>query len=97
MAIGEAPVLETLADLTAVSVLRSELDAQSLLMVRLAALIAVDAPAASYLLQAELLDLFAEGPEQDSLSTGLDVGVYPVGALLGGTVNPPGVSGDLVV
>jgi hypothetical protein len=97
MAIGEAPVLETLADLTAVSVLRSELDAQSLLMVRLAALIAVDAPAASYLLQAELLDLVAEGPEQDSLSTGLDVGVYPVGALLGGTVNPPGVSGDLVV
>jgi hypothetical protein len=53
MAIGEAPVLETLADLTAVSVLRSELDAQSLLMVRLAALIAVDAPAASYLLQVE--------------------------------------------
>ena len=53
MAIGEAPVLETLADLTAVSVLRSEPDAQSLLMVRLAALISVDAPAASYLLQVE--------------------------------------------
>jgi hypothetical protein len=53
MAIGEAPVLETLADLTAVSVLRSEPDAQSLLMVHLAALIAVDAPAASHLLQVE--------------------------------------------
>ena len=50
MAVGEAPVLEALADITAVSVARSELDAQPLLLVRLAALIAVDAPAASYLL-----------------------------------------------
>lgn len=50
MATGDAPVLEALEDITAVSVARSDLDAQSLLLVRLAALIAVDAPAASYLL-----------------------------------------------
>ena len=50
MAVGEAPVLETLADINAVSVARSELDAASLVAIRLAALVAVDAPEASYLL-----------------------------------------------
>ena len=50
MPIGDKPVLETLADLTAVSVARCELDPIALVVVRLAALIAVDAPAASYLL-----------------------------------------------
>jgi hypothetical protein len=50
MAVGEAPVLETLADITAVAVARSELDAASLVAVRLAALVAVDAPVASYVL-----------------------------------------------
>ena len=50
MAIGDAPVLEALADITAVSVARSELDPIALVVVRLAALIAVDAPAESYLL-----------------------------------------------
>lgn len=50
MAIGDAPVLAALADITAVSVARSELDPQSLMLVRLAALIAVDAPESSYLL-----------------------------------------------
>jgi hypothetical protein len=50
MAVGEAPVMETLADITAVSVARSELDPASLVAIRLAALVAVDAPVASYLL-----------------------------------------------
>jgi hypothetical protein len=50
MAVGEAPVLEALADITAVSVARTELDAASLVAIRLAALVAVDAPVASYLL-----------------------------------------------
>ena len=50
MPIGDKPVLETLADITAVSVARCELDPIALVVVRLAALIAVDAPAASYLL-----------------------------------------------
>ena len=50
MAIGEAPVLETLADINAVSIARSEFDPAQLIFVRLAALVAVDAPAASYLM-----------------------------------------------
>jgi alkylhydroperoxidase/carboxymuconolactone decarboxylase family protein YurZ len=50
MATGEAPVLEALADMNAVSLARVELDPATLLMVRIAALAAVDAPPASYLL-----------------------------------------------
>jgi alkylhydroperoxidase/carboxymuconolactone decarboxylase family protein YurZ len=48
MALGDAPVLEAIAEINAVSIARTELDAPSLLLVRLAALIAVDAPTASY-------------------------------------------------
>jgi alkylhydroperoxidase/carboxymuconolactone decarboxylase family protein YurZ len=47
---SERPVLETLAAMTAESVARCGLDANSLLVARIAALAAVDAPAASYLL-----------------------------------------------
>jgi alkylhydroperoxidase/carboxymuconolactone decarboxylase family protein YurZ len=50
MATGNAPVLEALTALNAVSLSRTDLDARSLMLVRLAALAAVDAPAASYLL-----------------------------------------------
>jgi len=50
MAIGENPVLDALADINAVSLERTELNPASLILVRLAALIAVDAPPASYLL-----------------------------------------------
>lgn len=50
MATGDTPVLDAIAEITAVSIERSDLDARSLILVRLAALIAVDAPAASYLL-----------------------------------------------
>lgn len=49
MAKGEAPVLEALANINAVSLERTELDPTSLILVRLAALAAVDAPPASYL------------------------------------------------
>jgi alkylhydroperoxidase/carboxymuconolactone decarboxylase family protein YurZ len=44
------PVLDTLAAMTAKSVARSDLDANSLIAARIAALAAVDAPAASYLM-----------------------------------------------
>jgi alkylhydroperoxidase/carboxymuconolactone decarboxylase family protein YurZ len=50
MAKGENPVLSTLLDINAVSLERTELDPQSLILIRLAALIAVDAPVSSYLL-----------------------------------------------
>lgn len=43
-------LLETLGEMTAVSLERTDLDARELMLVRLAALAAVDAPAASYLL-----------------------------------------------
>jgi alkylhydroperoxidase/carboxymuconolactone decarboxylase family protein YurZ len=50
MAKGDNPVLATLLDINAASLARTELDPQSLILIRLAALIAVDAPVSSYLL-----------------------------------------------
>lgn len=47
---SETPVLDTLAAMTAESVARCELDANSLLAARIAALIAVDASPASYVM-----------------------------------------------
>jgi len=46
----ETPVLDLLGDMTAASVEASSLDAESLMLVRIAALVAVDAPPGSYLL-----------------------------------------------
>jgi alkylhydroperoxidase/carboxymuconolactone decarboxylase family protein YurZ len=50
VATGEAPVLEALTDINALSLARAELDPVTLLLVRIAALAAVDAPPASYLM-----------------------------------------------
>jgi alkylhydroperoxidase/carboxymuconolactone decarboxylase family protein YurZ len=47
---SDSPVLDTLAAITAESVARCGLDENSLLTARIAALVAVDAPASSYLL-----------------------------------------------
>lgn len=47
---SETPVLDLLASMTADSVAASSLDPQTLMLVRVAALVAVDAPPASYLL-----------------------------------------------
>jgi len=47
---SEAPVLDTLAAMTAESVARCGLDDNGLIAARLAALVAVDAPATSYLM-----------------------------------------------
>lgn len=49
---GETPVLDTLADITAASVEHNSLVPRELMLVRIAALIAVDAPSASYLANA---------------------------------------------
>lgn len=49
-ATSDTPVLDTLAAMTAESLTRCGLDENSLLAVRIAALVAVDAPAASYLM-----------------------------------------------
>jgi hypothetical protein len=53
MAIGDAPVMGALIQINAASLARTELDARSLMLVRLAARAAVDAPASSYLLHIE--------------------------------------------
>jgi alkylhydroperoxidase/carboxymuconolactone decarboxylase family protein YurZ len=47
---SESPVLDTILAMTAESVARCRLDANSLLAARIAALAAVDAPEASYLM-----------------------------------------------
>ncbi len=60
MAEEETPILDTLADITAVSVERSSLEPRELMLARIAALAAVEAPAASYLFNA---------------STAMDVGI----------------------
>lgn len=46
----ESPILDLLASMTAESIEVSSLDAETLMLVRLAALVAVDAPPVSYLL-----------------------------------------------
>jgi len=46
----ETPVLDLIGTMTAESIKASSLDAQTLMLVRLAALVAVDAPPVSYLL-----------------------------------------------
>jgi len=46
----ETPVLDLLASMTADSIEASSLDAETLMLVRIAALVAVDAPPASYLM-----------------------------------------------
>jgi hypothetical protein len=49
---AETPVLDTLADITAASAEHNSLVPRELMLARIAALIAVDAPPASYLLNA---------------------------------------------
>ena len=50
---SETPVLDTLAAMTAESLGRCNLDPNSLVVARIAALAAVDAPSASYLMHVD--------------------------------------------
>ena len=50
---SETPVLDTLADITAASIEHNSLAPREFMLARMAALIAVDAPPASYLANAE--------------------------------------------
>ena len=50
MATGDAPVLDALLEINATALNRADLDPVTMLLVRIAALAAVDAPATSYLL-----------------------------------------------
>ncbi len=60
----DTPVLDLLADMTTDSVEASNLDAETLLQVRIAALVAVDAPVASYLMNLRVASDFEIGAEQ---------------------------------
>jgi alkylhydroperoxidase/carboxymuconolactone decarboxylase family protein YurZ len=59
----ETPVLDLLASMTAASIEAADLDSETLMLVRIAALVAVDAPPVSYLMNlgvASELDIDAE-------------------------------------
>ncbi len=51
---SETPILDLLSIMTAASIEASSLDPETLMLVRIAALVAVDAPPASYLLNLEV-------------------------------------------
>lgn len=53
---ADAPVLDTLTDMTAASVTRSSLPPREFMLARLAALIAVDGPPISYLANAPAME-----------------------------------------
>ncbi len=60
----ETPVLDLLAGMTAESVEATNLDPERLMLVRIAALVAVDAPPASYLMNLEAAGELGIGEEE---------------------------------
>ena len=60
----ETPVLDLLAGMTAASIEASSLDPQTLMLVRIAALVAVDAPPVSYALNLGVAEDLEIDPEQ---------------------------------
>jgi hypothetical protein len=61
---NETPVLDLLATMTAASIEATNLDPESLMLVRIAALVAVDAPPASYLMNLGAAGELGVGAEQ---------------------------------
>ena len=61
---SESPLLDLLTSMTAESIEASSLDGQTLMLVRIAALVAVDAPPASYLLNLGVAGEVGVGPEE---------------------------------
>ena len=80
---AETPVLDLLATMTAASVEASGLDPQTLMLVRIAALVAVDAPPSSY-----LLNLGAAG-EIGSMASGSETSSQPSHRLWERPASPP--------
>jgi 4-carboxymuconolactone decarboxylase len=62
--VSETPILDLLASLTADAAAASALDPETLVLARLAALVAVDAPAVSYALNLGVSDELAISREQ---------------------------------
>ena len=86
---SETPVLDLLASMTADSVTASSLDAQTLMLVRIAALAAVDAPPISYLLNLETA--VASGVDADRIR-----GVLAAIAPIVGTARVVSATGSIV-
>ena len=64
---SDTPVLDLIANMTASSIEASSLDADKLMLVRIAALVAVDAPPVSYALNlGAAADLAGRGPRRPS-------------------------------
>jgi alkylhydroperoxidase/carboxymuconolactone decarboxylase family protein YurZ len=71
----DTPLMDVLADMTASALERSSLDIESLMLVRLAALVAVNAPPASYLLN---LAAASEAGVTEEQVQGVLIGIAPV-------------------
>jgi 4-carboxymuconolactone decarboxylase len=71
----QTPILDLLGDMTAASLDASTLDGQTLMLVRIAALAAVDAPPASYLLN---LGAAAEMGVDEEQVTGVLAAIAPI-------------------
>ena len=86
---SETPVLDTLADITAASLEHNSLAPRELMLVRVAALIAVDAPPASYLANA--------GAAADSGVTADDIQAVMIGvAPVVGTARVVSAGGNIL-
>ena len=91
----DTPVLDLLVGITADSVEASNLDAETLLQVRIAALVAVDAPVASYLMNlgvARELDIGAEQVEGVLAAVAPIVGTARVVAAAGKIMQAIGIA-----
>ena len=86
---SETPVLDLLSSMTASSIEASSLDAEPLMLVRIAALVAVDAPPISYMLN---LDAAAEVDVDADQIQGVLAAVAPIV----GTARVASAAGNLV-
>ncbi len=94
----ETPVLDLIASMTADSIEASSLDAEKLMLVRIAALVAVDAPPVSYLLNlgaAGEVDVDAEEIRGILAAIAPIVGTPRVVAAAGNIVRALGIALDL--
>ena len=86
---SDTPVLDLLGTMTEASIAASSLDARALMLVRIAALVAVDAPPASYVMNlgaASELDIDAEEVR----------GVLAAAAAIVGTARVASATGNIV-
>ena len=95
---GDKPVLDLLARMTADSLEVSSLDPESIMLVRIAALISVDAPPASYLLNlgmASEMDIDAEQVRAVLAAVAPIVGTARVASAAGNIARALGLALDL--